>query len=166
MREKDGLSVEFSFVLQPSSLFAAGRVVVGPVDQAPFGIVEILAAERDAFASAKVRQPRRDVDIVDDEYRFAIGKPEDKPLMAMTPLVVGEAFDDIAAIFDPDAAEVLRAGSFYRKRFRGAGDRLTLRFGYMVRPGVECRQQGGQKCPRQIGEFSFHEMDYIAIILV
>ncbi len=56
---------------QPAVCMTAGRVVMGPVDDSASFIPFVLALEQDDIAAAKIRNARREIDVVGDQNRLA-----------------------------------------------------------------------------------------------
>src|SRR4051794_5351451 len=86
-------------------------VMVGPVDDAAFGVPDVFAAETDAVAGPKPGDSWGDVDVVGKQECLAGCQFDDEALMTRAVCIVRENAAHHALTFDLDVAGATREGA-------------------------------------------------------
>jgi len=85
-----------TFALNPSSRMPALRVVVSPVNNAPFFVPGVLAVKGNDIPPRQKRNSRRQVDVVGNKESLARAHLKNEALVATSVVVIGKNLDDDA----------------------------------------------------------------------
>ena len=93
----DRLLIHLTIVLQPATLVSSGGIMVGPMNDAAELVPFIHTVKLDDITVADGLNSGRTIDVMCNQYGVAGGELQNKALMAISFVVVGQNIDHYSA---------------------------------------------------------------------